>query len=79
VVVGASSTCRPCRAGRETEAVAAFREAYTASPVPSWNQSLLAWGLAAAGESAEARSVLGELHVRERLEYRLFTDLSTSI
>jgi tetratricopeptide (TPR) repeat protein len=54
--------------GRASEAITPLRELVKRAPITSY-KTLLAWGLAAAGQTAEARELLREIHSRESTEY----------
>jgi serine/threonine protein kinase/Flp pilus assembly protein TadD len=54
--------------GRADEAVAPLRELAERVPI-TWTSLILAWGLAAAGQAAEARRLLSDIHSRETTEY----------
>jgi eukaryotic-like serine/threonine-protein kinase len=54
--------------GRASEAIAPLRELVKRAPIMSY-ATLLAWGLAAAGQTTEAYELLREIHSRESTEY----------
>jgi eukaryotic-like serine/threonine-protein kinase len=54
--------------GRAPEAIAPLRELVKRAPITSYS-TLLAWGLAAAGQTTEAYELLREIHSRESTEY----------
>jgi serine/threonine protein kinase/tetratricopeptide (TPR) repeat protein len=54
--------------GRASDALTPLRELVKRAPIMSYSV-LLAWGLAAAGQTTEARELLREIHSRESTEY----------